>query len=100
MNYTFNFNKSYKNYHEFSKVEKLNKYDKGYNIYLNGIRHAVITDDYKYMFELKPNQNNKMFVFLTLYKQRNLNEYLIHYFEDKKLFEKYKNKYEIMRNEL
>ena len=100
MNYTFNFNKSYKNYHEFSKVEKLNKYDKGYNVYLNGIRYAVITDDYKYMFELKPNQNNKMFVFLTLYKQRNLNEYLIHYFEDKKLFEVYKNKYEIMRNEL
>ena len=29
-----------------------------------------ITEDYKYLFDLKPNKNNKMFIFLILYKQR------------------------------
>ena len=41
-----------------------------------------------------------MFIFLTLYKQRNLDEYLKVYKDDKEIFELYKNKYEIMRNEL
>ena len=41
-----------------------------------------------------------MFIFLTLYKQRNVEEYLKVYKDDKEIFEVYKNKYEIMRNEL
>ena len=53
-----------------------------------------------YLFNLKPNQNNKMFTFLILYKQRKLTDYLNHFNCDRKVFEKYKNKYEIMRNEL
>lgn len=99
--YTFNYVKEYKNYHELKKEElDIHKYDKGYNIIKNGSRHIYITDDYKYIFELKPNQNNKLFIFLILYKQRNINEYLKVYKNDKKIFEVYKNKYEIMRNEL
>ena len=99
--YTFNYVKEYKNYHELKKEEfDIHKYDKGYNIIKNGSRHIYITDDYKYIFELKPNQNNKLFIFLILYKQRNINEYLKVYKNDKEIFEVYKNKYEIMRNEL
>jgi len=99
--YSFKTIKTYKNYHGLKKEEKdIHKYDKGYNININGCRNVYITDDYKYIFQLKPNQNNKMFTFLILYKQRNLNEYLKLYTDDKELFEKYKNKYEIMRNEL
>ena len=99
--YTFNYVKEYKNYHELKKGElDIHKYDKGYNIIKNGSRHIYITDDYKYIFELKPNQNNKLFIFLILYKQRNINEYLKVYKNDKEIFEVYKNKYEIMRNEL
>ena len=99
--YTFNYVKEYKNYHELKKEElDIHKYDKGYNIIKNDSRHIYITDDYKYIFELKPNQNNKLFIFLILYKQRNINEYLKVYKNDKKIFEVYKNKYEIMRNEL
>ena len=41
-----------------------------------------------------------MFIFLTLYKKRNVDEYLKVYKDDKEIFEVYKNKYEIMRNEL
>ena len=97
---TFNVNKLYNNYHELTNNETVEKYDKGFNIIMNGVRHVYITDDYKYIFDLKPNQNNKMFTFLTLYKQRKLNEYLNHFKDDKQIFESYKNKYEIMRNEL
>ena len=100
-NYSFLCVKTYKNYHELKMVEKdIHKYDKGYNIINNNYRNVYITEDYKYIFDLKPNQNNKMFIFLTLYKQRKLNEYLKIYKNDKELFEMYKNKYEIMRNEL
>ena len=99
--YTFNYVKEYKNYHELKKEElDIHKYDKGYNIIKNGSRQIYITEDYKYIFELKPNQNNKLFIFLILYKQRNINEYLKVYKNDKEIFEVYKNKYEIMRNEL
>ena len=99
--YTFKCVKTYKNYHELKKVElDIEKYDKGYNIFKDNKRFVHITDDYKYIFDLKPNQNNKLFIFLTLYKQRKLNEYLKIYKDDKELFEVYKNKYEIMRNEL
>ena len=98
--YSFNVNKSYENYHELSKYENLDKYDKGYNIFLDDIRYAMITDDYNYLFNLKPNHNNKLFTFLTLYKQRNLNEYCKYFPDDKEIFDKYTNKYEIMRNEL
>ena len=41
-----------------------------------------------------------MFVFLDLYKQRRLQEYLKVYLDDRDLFIRYKNRYEIMRNEL
>ena len=99
--YTFNCVKIYKNYHELKKSElDIHKYDKGYNIIKDNSRNVHITDDYKYIFELKPNQNNKMFIFLTLYKKRNVDEYLKVYKDDKNIFEVYKNKYEIMRNEL
>ena len=99
--YTFNCVKLYKNYHELKKGElDIHKYDKGYNIIKDNSRNVHITDDYKYIFELKPNQNNKMFIFLTLYKKRNVDEYLKVYKDDKNIFEVYKNKYEIMRNEL
>ena len=99
--YTFKCVKTYKNYHELKKGElDIEKYDKGYNIFKDNKRFVHITDDYKYIFDLKPNQNNKLFIFLTLYKQRKLNEYLKVYKDDKELFEVYKNKYEIMRNEL
>ena len=100
-NYSFNFNKTYKNYHELTKNEyDIQKYEKGFNIYMNDIRYKMITDDYNYLFNLKPNHNNKLFTFLTLYKQRNLDEYLKSFPDDKKPFEIYKNKYELMRNEL
>uniref|UniRef100_A0A6C0C487 T4 RNA ligase 1-like N-terminal domain-containing protein n=1 Tax=viral metagenome TaxID=1070528 RepID=A0A6C0C487_9ZZZZ len=100
-NYSFNISKTYKNYYELKKEEKdIEKYDKGYNIIINGDRHVYITEDYKYIFDLRPNQNNKMFIFLTLYKQRNLDEYLKVYKDDKEIFNLYRNKYEIMRNEL
>ena len=100
-NYSFECVKTYKNYHELKMVEKdIHKYDKGYNIINNNCRNVYITEDYQYIFDLKPNQNNKMFIFLTLYKQRKLNEYLKIYKDDKEIFEMYKNKYEIMRNEL
>jgi hypothetical protein len=99
--YTFKCVKTYKNYHELKKEElDIEKYDKGYNIIKDGIRNVYITNDYKYIFDLRPNQNNKLFIFLTLYKQRNLDEYLKVYKDDKEIFELYKNKYEIMRNEL
>ena len=99
--YTFKCVKTYKNYHELKKNElDIEKYDKGYNIFKDNKRYVHITEDYKYIFDLKPNQNNKLFIFLTLYKQRKLNEYLKVYKDDKELFEVYKNKYEIMRNEL
>ena len=98
--YTFNINKTYNNYHELTKSEKVNKYDKGFNIIIDGARNVYFTDDYMYLFNLKPNQNNKMFTFLILYKQRKLTDYLNHFHGDRKVFEKYKNKYEIMRNEL
>jgi len=102
---TYMISKTYKNYHELTAArvvgkEDINKYDKGYNVVEDGIRSVYITEDYKYLFNLKPNQNNKLFIFLTLYKQRNVEEYLKVYTTDKKLFEKYKNRYEIMRNEL
>jgi len=98
---TYEISNTYKNYHELKKNElDIEKYDKGYNIIKDGVRYIYITDDYKYIFDLRPNQNNKMFIFLTLYKQRNLDEYLKVYKEDKEIFELYKNKYEIMRNEL
>jgi hypothetical protein len=100
-NYSFPCIKTYKNYHELKMVEKdIHKYDKGYNIINNNCRNVYITEDYQYIFDLKPNQNNKMFIFLTLYKQRKLNEYLKVYKDDKEIFEMYRNKYEIMRNEL
>ena len=67
---------------------------------MNDIRYKMITDDYNYLFNLKPNHNNKLYTFLTLYKQRNLDEYLKSFPDDKKPFEIYKNKYELMRNEL
>ena len=99
--YTFKCIKTYKNYYELKKEElDIEKYDKGYNIIKDGVRYVYITDDYKYVFDLRPNQNNKMFIFLTLYKQRNLNEYLKVYDDDNELFEIYKNKYHIMKNEL
>ena len=99
--YTFKCVNTYENYHELKMVEKdIHKYDKGYNIFKDGKRFVHITEDYKYIFNLKPNQNNKMFIFLTLYKQRNVDEYLKVYKDDKEIFEVYKNKYEIMRNEL
>ena len=98
--YTFNVNKTYNNYHELTKSEDIQKYDKGFNIIINGVRHVYITDDYKYLFNLKPNENNKMFTFLTLYKQRKLSEYLQYFNNDKEIFDLYRNKYEIMRNEL
>ena len=82
------------------KFQQLQKYEKGFNIYMNDIRYKMITDDYNYLFNLKPNHNNKLFTFLTLYKQRNLNEYCKYFPDDKEIFDKYKNKYEIMRNEL
>ena len=98
---TYRISNTYKNYHELKMVEKnIHKYDKGFNIIKNGCRHVYITDDYKYIYDLKPNQNNKMFVFLTLYKERKLDEYLSVYREDCIQFTCYKNKYEIMRNEL
>ena len=99
--YTFKCVNTYKNYHELKMVEKdIHKYDKGFNIFKDDKRHVYITDDYKYIFNLKPNQNNKMFIFLSLYKKRNVDEYLKVYKNDKEIFEVYKNKYEIMRNEL
>jgi hypothetical protein len=99
--YSFNSLKTYKNYYELKKEEKdIEQYDKGYNIIMNNVRYVYITDNYKYIFDLRPNQNNKMFIFLTLYKQRNIDEYLKVYKDDKELFNLYKNKYEIMRNEL
>ena len=98
---TYEISNTYENYHELKMVEKdIHKYDKGYNIFKDGKRFVHITEDYKYIFNLKPNQNNKMFIFLTLYKQRNVEEYLKVYKDDKEIFEVYKNKYEIMRNEL
>ena len=98
---TYQISNIYKNYHELKKVElDIQQYDKGFNIFKDGVRQVYITDDYKYVFDLKPNQNNKMFIFLTLYKQRKLNEYLTVYTDDRKLFDIYRNKYEIMRNEL
>tara|TARA_A100001015_G_scaffold238774_1_gene271848 strand:- start:1185 stop:2237 length:1053 start_codon:yes stop_codon:yes gene_type:complete len=98
---TYQISNTYKNYHELKKVElDIHKYDKGFNIFKDGCRHVYITDDYKYIFDLKPNQNNKMFIFLTLYKQRKLNEYLTVYTDDRNLFDIYRNKYEIMRSEL
>ena len=100
-NYSFECVKTYKNYHELKMVEKnIHKYDKGYNIINNNCRNVYITEDYKYIFDLKPNQNKKMFILLTLYKQRNVDEYLKVYKDDKEIIEMYKNKYEIMRNEL
>lgn len=100
--YSFECVKTYKNYHELKMCEgeSIHKYDKGYNIIKDGVRHVYITDDYKYIFNLRPNQNNKMFVFLDLYKQRRLQEYLKVYHDDRDLFIRYKNRYEIMRNEL
>ena len=99
---TYHISDIYKNFHELKKKEgkSIHKYDKGYNIIINGVRHVYITDDYKYIFNLRPNQNNKMFVFLDLYKQRRLQEYLKVYPDDRDLFIRYKNRYEIMRNEL
>ena len=39
-------------------VEKdIHKYDKGYNIFNNNCRNVYITEDYQYIFDLKPNQN-------------------------------------------
>ena len=100
--YSFDCVKTYKNYHELKmcESENIHKYDKGYNIIINGVRNVYITYDYKYIFNLRPNQNNKMFVFLDLYKQRRLQEYLKVYHDDRDLFIRYKNRYEIMRNEL
>jgi hypothetical protein len=108
---TYQISNTYKNYHELTtnkilpgnancNENDIQKYDKGFNIIKDGCRHVYITDDYKYIFDLKPNENNKMFVFLTLYKERKIDEYLSVFTEDKDLFTKYKNKYEIMRNEL
>jgi hypothetical protein len=98
---TYRISNTYKNYHELTQEENdIQKYDKGFNIIKDGCRHVYITDDYKYIFDLKPNENNKMFVFLKLYKERKLDEYLSVFSEDKDLFILYKNKYEIMRNEL
>ena len=110
---TYEISNTYKNYHELTTKKKfpeaenieviendIQKYDKGFNIFKDGKRHVYITDDYKYIFNLKPNQNNKMFIFLSLYKKRNVDEYLKVYKNDKEIFEVYKNKYEIMRNEL
>ena len=100
---TYQISNVYKNYHELTtniSENDIQKYDKGFNVFKDGCRHVFITDDYKYIFDLKPNQNNKMFIFLTLYKQRKLNEYLTVYTDDRNLFDIYRNKYDIMRSEL
>jgi hypothetical protein len=82
--------------------KKYNYYFKGYTLKNNEKRVNIINPQYQYVLNLKNkcNYNNKLLAFIYLRNNNLLKEYLNYFTEDTILFDNYRNKIYIMKNEL
>lgn len=73
---------------------------KGFTIKNKSQRIKWINPSYKYVENLKVNNNNKFFSYLELRRTFNLSKYLEYFPEERYLFDNYRNKYNLIKNEL
>lgn len=87
------------------KFEYINNYNhnlyfsiKGFTIKSDGLRYKWINPNYKYVHDLKMNNNNKFLSYMELRKKWILNDYLKFFPEELHLFNGYKEKLNIVIN--
>ena len=73
---------------------------KGFTIKNGSLRIKWINPNYEFVEKLKVNNNNKFFSYLELRRTFKLSDYLKFFPEEQYLFDNYKNKYNMIKNEL
>jgi hypothetical protein len=73
---------------------------KGFTIKKDSLREKWINPKYEYVENLKINNNNKFFSYIELRRTCKLSEYLKFFPEEQYLFDNYRNKYNLIKNEL
>ena len=84
-------NISYKDLIENIEDKKLFYGIKGYTFYKDNKRYKIINNNYKIVYEIKPNTNNLMLTYLEIKKMKKLKQYLFYFPENKQIFNKYFN---------
>tara|TARA_Y100001935_G_scaffold255657_1_gene270598 strand:+ start:3652 stop:4731 length:1080 start_codon:yes stop_codon:yes gene_type:complete len=73
---------------------------KGFTIKKDSLRIKWINPNYEYVERLKINNNNKFFTYMELRRSYKLTEYLKFFPEEQYLFDNYRNKYNLIKDEL
>lgn len=73
---------------------------KGFTIKKDSLRIKWMNPNYEYVEELKVNNNNKFFSYLELRRTFKLSEYIKFFPEEQYLFDDYRTKYTMIKNEL
>lgn len=73
---------------------------KGFTIKKDSLRIKWMNPNYEYVEELKVNNNNKFFSYLELRRKFKLSEYIKFFPEEQYLFDDYRTKYTMIKNEL
>ena len=82
-------------------LENNNPYSiKGFTIKKDSLRIKWINPNYEYVENLKVNNNNKFFSYIELRRSFKLAEYLKFFPEEQYLFDNYRTKYNMIKNEL
>ena len=64
---------------------------KGYTFYDKNERYKIINENYQYVSSIKPNTNDLLYCYLETKKDKNLNEYLKYFPENRQQFDNYKD---------
>lgn len=76
------------------------KYLKGYTLKLKDKRYKIVNHNFEEIKKIKTNRNNLFLTYLDLRKNGKLKEYLVHFTENKNLFETYRDKVHMLSNDI